>query len=348
MARCRSWVLGPGCGLLLLLSGCSTVTAYRARFSEPAYVVTPDYFERSPRCVAVFPFASRSLQEAHLERAQTCRIAFFQHFSIRDFEDVDLHALDRHLLPRKTARSHGALRQFADTIRWMDIMGLTSLLDWKEITGREEGGGEIFRTWIHSAHEQWKADAYVLGITRGYGRLYAVAFSTVGLATHVEMRSTKDDALLWSADYRSRNFSLPLTLDPMDIPALLYQIWGDSWGDALDVLAFKVYRDMVATLPPVRATGPVWVRADRPKTRLFSAPTLWTFWPRPHLPQGERLRFRLEKNGWYQCEGPDGQLVWLLCRDGTLVNARGTPLPRINLFGELWNQPSASRAEPSP
>ena len=321
-----------------LAAGCSSVSAYRARFHQPAYTVTADYFARSPRRLVVLPFASRSLETASLERAQTCRVAFFQHFAIRDFEDVDLQALDRDLLPARPAKRHGPLQQFAETLRRMDVVGVTSLLDWEEWRGGSEGrGSETFRKWIRRAGEEWEADAYVLGLTRGYGRFYAVVVSSIGLGTHVEMRSTTDDALLWSADTRSRSFSLPLTLDPLDVPFLLYDVWGDSWGDALDLLAYRVYRGVVATLPPIRPDGGVWVRADRKKTRWYVRPTIWTFWPRPYVVQGERLKFRLERSGWYECEGPEGDSVWVLRRDGTLVDSAGRPWPQTDRLGGLWS-----------
>ncbi|NLG34155.1 MAG: hypothetical protein GX548_02245 [Lentisphaerae bacterium] len=327
-----------GLALAGVMGGCSSFTAYRARFNQPAYTVTPEYFERSPRRVVVFPFAARSLEADSLERAQTCRVAFFQHFSIRDFEDVDLQALDRKLLPEVHPRKHGPLRQFADTVRWMDVVGLTSFLDWEELSSGRKRDRDLFREWIRSADEDWEADAYVLGITRGYGRFYAVVVSSIGLATHVEMRSTEDDALLWSVDIRSRSFSVPLTLDPLDVPFLLYDVWGDSWGDALDLLAYRVYRDVVATLPAVRPSGGLWVRAERDKTRLFRHPTLWTFWPKPYVKKRERLRFLLEDSGWYRCEGPDGDPVWLLRRDGTLVDEAGNPWPQTDLLGGLWKK----------
>ncbi|HAL92166.1 MAG TPA: hypothetical protein DCM68_03980 [Verrucomicrobia bacterium] len=322
--------------LLALLPGCATYQAYQARFREPDYTVTPEFFTRSPRRVAIFPFATRSLKEQSLERAQVCRIAFYQHFSVRDFEDVDMQLLDRQLLPTETARPRRHLQQFANTIRALDIVGLTSFLDWKSLLGREDRDTTTFRSWIRTAYEDLQADAYVLGITRGYGRIYAVAFSSVGLATHVEMRATSDDALLWSADFRARNMKLPLTIDPLDVPFLLYDIWKNSYGGAMDVLAFQVYRDVVQTMPPLRAQGTVHVRATRPKTRVFKQPTVWAFWPRPQVRKGTRLKFLLERRGWYQCEGKDGQPVWILCRDGALVDENGKLLEKTDPMSYLW------------
>ena len=89
-------------------------------------------------------------------------------------------------------------------------------------------------------------------------------------------------------------------------------------------------------LPPGRAAGTVWVRAERKKTRLFARPTLWTFWPRPAVKKGARLKFLQERRGWYQCAAPDGREVWLLVRDGTLVDEAGCPLPKNDPLGGLW------------
>lgn len=324
--------------VLMLLSGCATHRAYQVRFLEPDYTVTPEFFSRSPRRVAILPFASRVLKAQNLEKAQVCRIAFYQHFCVRDFEDVDMQALDRRLIPPESPSPRGHLRQFAATVRKLDLIGLTSFLDLEDLLGGAEQDTTTFRSWIKTADEDLNADAYVLGITRGYGRLYAVVFSSVGLATHVEMRSMRDDALLWSADTRSRNIALPLTIDPMDIPLLLFRIWQNSCGESLDVLAYRVYRNVVKTLPPVRSAGPVWVRADRGKTRVFRQPSLWAFWPRPFVKKGTRLKFLLERRGWYCCETEDGQTRWIMRNDGTLVDGRGEPLAKTDPLSRLWKE----------
>ena len=327
-----------GAALLLLetASGCASYQAYQARFGRPDYTVTPEYFSRSPRRVAVLPFAARSRTDAGLERAQICRLAFYQHFSVRDFEDVELEKLDRRLLPEERAQAHRRLAQFADTIRWLDVVGLTSVLDlepWLDQSGRDT---TTFRDWTKTAYEGLQADAYVLGLTRGYGRFYAVLFSSIGLATHVELRSTADDALLWSTDHRARNVALPLTMDPLGVPKALYDIWRNSHGAALDLLAYRVYRDVLRTLPAERAANAVYVRTERPKTRVFKNPTIWAFWPKPTVKKGTRMRFLLDHCGWYQCKQADGQVVWILRSHGTLVDRKGNPLEQTDPVTALW------------
>ena len=323
---------------LVLLSGCASYEAYEARFRGPDYTVTPEYFRQSPRRVAVFPFASRSQRKNNLERAQTCRVAFYQHFSVRDFEDVEMRALDDCLLPPAGPSPTSRLRQFSDTLRKLDVVGLTSFVDFNNLLHKEVRDAETFRSWIRAADKDLQADAYLLGIVRSYGRLYAVAFSSIGLATRVELRSAKDDALLWSAETQERNVALPLTIDPLDVPVVLFDVWRNSRGDALDMLAFQVYRNLIRTLPTMRAQGKVLVRADRKGTRIFPHPTLWTFWPKPQVKKGTRMEFLLERRGWYQCAGPDGAPVWILRRDGSLVDEAGTLLENTDPMGFPWKK----------
>ena len=323
---------------LVLLSGCASYEAYEARFRGPDYTVTPEYFRQSPRRVAVFPFASRSQRKNNLERAQTCRVAFYQHFSVRDFEDVEMRSLDDCLLPSEGPPPKSRLRQFSATLHKLDVVGLTSFADFNNLLHKEMRDVETFRSWIRAADKDLQADAYLLGIVRSYGRLYAVAFSSIGLATRVELRSAKDDALLWSAETQERNVALPLTINPLDVPVLLFDVWRNSRGDALDMLAFQVYRNLIRTLPTMRAQGKVLVRADRKGTRIFPHPTLWTFWPKPQVKKGTRMEFLLERRGWYQCAGPDGAPVWILRRDGSLVDEAGTLLENTDPMGFPWKK----------
>ena len=323
---------------LALLSGCASYQAYEARFRGPDYTVTPEFFRQSPRRVAIFPFAARSARKNNLERAQVCRVAFYQHFSVRDFEDVEMRALDDCLLPAEGPPPTSRLRQFSDTVHKLDIVGLTSFVDFNNLLHKEIRDAETFRSWIRAADKDLQADAYVLGIVRGYGRFYGVVFSSIGLATRVELRSTKDDALLWSAETRARNVALPLTIDPLDLPVLLFDIWRNSRGDALDTFSYRVYRDLIGTLPSLRANGKVLVRADRKGTRLFRHPTLWAFWPKPQVKKGTRMDFLQERRGWYQCAGPDGAPVWILRRDGSLVDENGSPLEKTDPLGFPWKK----------
>ena len=118
---------------LAWLPGCASYQAYEARFRGPDYTVTPEFFRQSPRRVAIFPFAARSQKRDNLERAQVCRVAFYQHFSVRDFEDVEMRALDDRLLPPEGPPPKSRLRQFSDTVRKLDVVGLTSFVDFNNL-----------------------------------------------------------------------------------------------------------------------------------------------------------------------------------------------------------------------
>ena len=336
-ARLFRWSVGPA--LLIVLPGCASYDAYRARFREPDYIVTKAFYTQAPRRVAVLPFATRSQRERDLEKAQVCRVAFYQHFSVRDFEDVDMQALDRRLLPAQRQEADTLFHQFVNTVRKLDFVGLTSVLDLKSYFEADQWECSAFRTWVKTAYQELKADAYMLGITRGYGRLYAVAFSSIAMATRLELRSTADDALLWRADYRKRQVSLPLTINPLDIPFLLYGIWKDSRGEELDLLAFRVYRDIVKTIPSVESPSEVLVQARRPRTRVYHAPTIWRLRRRGFVAEGTTFPFLMEKRGWYQCVGPEGQPLWLFRREARLVNEKGQPFGTLDPIAGLWAPP---------
>jgi hypothetical protein len=67
--------------LALAASGCASMDAYKARFREPQYVLTPELFRQAPQRVGILPFASRSHKTPDLERAELCRRAFYQQFA---------------------------------------------------------------------------------------------------------------------------------------------------------------------------------------------------------------------------------------------------------------------------
>ncbi|MBU1908504.1 MAG: hypothetical protein KJ726_00475 [Verrucomicrobia bacterium] len=322
-------------GVFLLLAcvftpGCSTYQAYRARFMEPDYLVTREFFTEAPRHVALLPFASRSGRERDAKNAQVSRRALYQHMSLRSFEETDLRAVDRVLMEPKNPEIRTRLRKFADAVRQLDVLGMTSLLDLEMFfQENEELYREYYRKLVDSiVRKELKADSYVLGISRSYGRLYLVVFSSIALSTRLELRAAKDDVLLWRAQAQRRNSAIPLTLNPLDIPFLLADIWNNSKGQALDLLAYQVFGDVAETIPEIDRPVEPFVKAVRPRTPVFRAPTLWRFRRCGWVPAGTRLPMVLEKRGWFQCEGPCGKPVWLFSADVQLVDQEGKPLGR--------------------
>ena len=144
------------------------------------------------------------------------------------------------------------------------------------------------------------------------------------------------DPLLVARPGATGGVSLPLTINPLALPSALFGVWRNSRGEALDILAYKVYRDVVQSVPPTRSEGQVYIQARRSGIRQFAQPTAWAFWPRPRLPAGARLPFLLERRGWYQGEGPDGRPRWVMKCDADLTDADGRPLPAADPVAGLW------------
>lgn len=320
-------------GVFLLLAcvftpGCSTYQAYRARFMEPDYLVTREFFTKAPRHVALLPFAARSGRERDFKNAQISRRAFYQHLSLRSFEETDLRAVDRELMRPKDPETRTRLRKFADALRKLDVLGMASLLDLEVFFQENE---KLYREYYRKlvddiARKELKADSYVVGISRSYGRLYLVVLSSIALSTRLELRSVKDDTLLWRAQAQRRNTAVPLTFNPLDIPFLLVDIWNNSKGGALNLLAYEVFGAVAATIPQVEKPVEPYVEAVPPRTPVYRDPTLWRFRRSGWVPAGTRLPMLLEKRGWFQCRGENGQPVWLFRRDVQLVDGKGNPL----------------------
>lgn len=308
--------------------GCSTYHRYRARFMEPDYLVTREYFTEAPRHVALLPFAARSGRDRDAANAQICRRAFYQHLSLRSFEETDLRAVDRELMDPKDPGTRTRLRKFGDALRRLDVLGMGSLLD-LELLFRENEAlyREHYRRLVDDiVRRQLKADSYVVGISRSYGRLYLVVASSIALSTRLELRSVKEDALLWRAQAQRRNTAFPLTINPFDLPFLLVDIWNNSKGGALDLLAYEVFGAVAATMPPVSKPVEPYIEALQPRTLVYRAPTLWRFRRCGWVNRGTRWPLLLEKRGWFECRGRDGRSFWIFRRDGLRVDRKGNPI----------------------
>ena len=162
----------------------------------------------------------------------------------------------------------------------------------------------------------WVKNALVLG--RGdYQQMHEpVLYAFKDTAKH-KWYSDRKQTTIWNFDKPKKNADHP-TSKP------------------LDLLAYRVYRDVLRTLPAERAVNAVYVRAERPQTRVFKRPTIWAFWPKPTVKKGTRMRFLLDHRGWYQCKQEDGQVVWILRSHGTLVDRKGNPLEQTDPVTALW------------
>ncbi len=304
--------------------GCVSFDAYRSRFHDPNYIITRTFYEAPPARVAVLPFASRLDTPPQRERSDISRRVFFQHFALLEFEDVELRRVDRFLLEtplpkpqtpeEKVSAVHprNPVPHMIQLIKKLDVVGMTSVVDFPALfqhAERIEYG--TFQDLITRARGDLEADGYVVGIVRDYGRFYAVIASSIGLSTRIELRSAETGALLWRGETRKRNFSVPISLNPIDIPYLLYYTWRNSRGAAMDMLAYTVYRDMVHTIPDLDGPVRVSVRTTRRNTPWYNEPSIWRIYRKGLLPEGEEMGFLLEKRGWYQCEHPVHGAIWI-------------------------------------
>ena len=310
--------------LLLGPTGCATRwAATRARFVDPSYVITSHFYEEAPQRLVVLPFATRGSKPDDRKQAEGCRRSFYQQIVLRDYEDVDLRRLDASVLPSGETNRLPVLGQVMDVVRRLDVMGMTTVLDLDSLFGKESLKYSDFMAMVRHTREQVKADAYVLGMTREYGRFYAIIYSSVGISTRVELRSAATGHLLWRGEMRKRNYELPLTINPLDIPRLLFDVWRNSRGRAMANLAYRVYGEMCSTMPYVPAPGPVFVEFEETNPGYYRKPTLWMFWAKGRVPGGTRMPFQMEQNGWFQCRTPEGKDVWVFNRSARLVDADG-------------------------
>ncbi|MBM4156937.1 MAG: hypothetical protein FJ221_18225 [Lentisphaerae bacterium] len=315
------WLLGL---VALGAAGCAQVDAAHARFMEPPYVVTRHFFEEAPQRVAVLPFATRTGMRADDRKAEACRRVFYQHMCLRDFEDVELRRCDVSVFQSAVpARRESMVRQMIDVVRALDVVGMTTFIDLDDLFSERALDGRPYAEMIRRVRDDTNADAYIMGITRDFGRLYAVVFSTIGISTRVEMRSMQTGRLLWRGEERERSYELPLTLNPLDVPRLLYDVWQHSRGQAMDSLAYRVYGDICHSLPYVPTNACVRVQGRREDAPYYRKPGLWFVFAEGRMKPGEQFEFRMEEDGWFHCTTPDGRPVWIFRRHARLTDAAG-------------------------
>jgi hypothetical protein len=326
--------------------GCRTYRAYHVRYREPDYVVTPALFAEAPQRVAILPFASRGVDDKIDWKAKACRRVFYQEFCVRDFEDLEMWQSDR-LLASEPEEGKSRLGMASTVLKWVktvDAVGMTSVFDLKAIISMNPVGATDFTRVFSLTRNKLQADACVAGISRSYGRIYAVIFSTIGVSTRIEMRSSATGELLWRGQSSVRNYEVPLTLNPFDLPTALYYTWRNSSGMAMDVLTYDAYHRLVATIPYVQQPSAVRVKTvcDAP---YFHRPTLWMFRQKGVIPRDTRVPFLLEQNGWLKCGLPDGKEMWILKSDGEIMDDFG----RCDFSGKEMerSEPKDDHVEPA-
>lgn len=313
--------------MLVMGTGCATrFHAAQARFMEPQYVITRHFYEETPQKVAVLPFATRSEKSIDARKAENCRRVFYQHLCLREFEDVELGKFDRTIGHSSNTNKESMLQQMFSLIRTLDVVGMTTVIDLEQFYKTENMQYDNFAEMVRMAREDMHADAYIIGITRDYGRFYAVLFSSVGVSTRLEMRSTRTGSLMWRGQKKKRNYEVPLTINPLDIPRLLYDVWQNSRGLAMESLTYRVYGDLTSTMPYMREKKTIFVKVEKDRTPCFDWPTVWLLGPVYKTDKGTIYEYRFEQNGWFNCRNHEGDIVWIFRDYVSLVDQDGLPV----------------------
>jgi hypothetical protein len=203
---------------------------------------------------------------------------------------------------------------------------MTSLVDIREVFADDPIFHDEINELLGKAARTAESDALAIGISRSYGRLYAVVFSTIGISTRVELRDPNNGALLWRGEDKYRNYQFPISLNPIDIPYLLWYTWANSRGVAMDMMAYRVFRDITATIPYLDGPVNASVETTGARARLYKRPSLWTWRAVKRAPGGQRMTFMLARNGWFQARDAAGEVYWIERRDARLVNDEGEPI----------------------
>ncbi len=206
--------------LLLLLLSCSSISSQRAIDStSPAWLPK----DGPPPTVAVMPFDNLTSDE---EMGTLVRRSFYNHFSSKNFRDIELSTVDRGLESIQKAQS-GA---------------------WREVPP------ETLGKYLH-------ADLVIYGKVRDFQKLFLGIYSQLALTVEVEMVDCRNGKGVWqkTETKRSHDGGIPLELwslmSATARSALLMQ-----QERTLDLVE-RISRDMIAEIPEPAASpgGPLSV-----------------------------------------------------------------------------------------
>ena len=204
------------CSFIFL--GCATVATEKTAITpeiqtlfKGTYKVDPYIETHMPRTIAVLPFVDRSKSKEGIE---TVRRAFYNHFSVLPYTDMELYRVDR--LLRKA--------------------GLT---DPEVITDTPpQKLGEIL-----------KVDAVILGDVSNFDKFYALVYSQVAVGAEVKMYETQSGRFLWSSQHVARKHQGGISASPVGIIATIVSTAMNVRDIQLLRACDDLFRDMVNTIP---------------------------------------------------------------------------------------------------
>jgi len=185
------------------------------------YKVDPYLKTHMPRTVAVLPFVDQSRGKQGVEPV---RRAFYNHFSVLPYTDVELYRVDR-------------------------LLGKAGLTDPEAIADTPpQRLGEIL-----------KVDAVILGNVSNFDKFYALLYSQVAVGAEIKMFDTKSGHILWSGKHVARKHQGGVSVSPVGIVATIVATAMNIRDVQLLRACDDLFRDMVKTIP-----SPTIAEATRP------------------------------------------------------------------------------------
>lgn len=327
----------------LALCSCSGTKSFWMRNLRPGYRVEPAFYEHAPDTIAVLPITPRfedlGREEETWAGARAMRYALYRHLSVKDYDDLELDAIDEALegsgllAPTAPAPEPGVAESVGSALRSADVLGVWGLVSpwhWAEELGlaEEEVYGE--RRFEDPAafgrvHDVLpSADAFVLGQNREFGWFYAVLFSFMRTGGELRLHAADGGDLLWKGGGKETRFEWILASIP-EIPIQFVRVWLNTREASFDEATDLLLRRLVRTIPEIDAPTEVVVRAAE-ELSVFEEPEYSYFFWSDHgeVPEGTLMEFRAEEDGWYEVEAVvEGEPVvgYVFAGEAELVDA---------------------------
>lgn len=269
--------------------------------------------------------------------AEAMRKGFYRHVSVKGFEDMEMAEIDgmlrKHNLLEDTRKPKEKTYagKITGTLKRVDILGVTGLINplrYAEqvgLTEREAFGEKRFeKKNIDALKKIVPADAFVLGTTKEYSWLYVVAFSYVWVEGKVRMVSADSGKTLWKG--RGQQISLATIIASLpEIPIKFFKVWLNAHALTLDRATDDLFRGLLATVQCLDRPVKVEVRAVRKASVFKRRGYSYCFWSDyGKVAKGTRMRFLVERDGWYQVETEiEGKRVtgWVFGEAAELIDA---------------------------